>query len=126
MKIPTKFKLLGQTITVEFQDDIAHFDDLVGCASYRKNKIILQPSTKQTPINKEKIEHNFLHELMHFILYYAGGEIAGPLHKKDSIAEVLILVRRDGGMYFDNCGIEARDILWALRKMELKLLREHD
>ena len=45
---------------------------------------------------------------------------------KDSIAAVLILVGKDGGMYFDNCGIEARDVLWALRKMEQKLLREDD
>ena len=45
---------------------------------------------------------------------------------KDCIAGVLILVDKDGGMYFDNCGIKATDVLWALRKMEQKLLREHD
>ena len=50
MKIPTKFKLLGQTITVEFQDDIIYFEDVVAWAKYRQNKIILKPSTKQTPI----------------------------------------------------------------------------
>ena len=91
MKIPTKFKLLGQTITVEFQDDITYFEDVVAWAKYRQNKIILQPSTKQTPIVREKIEHNFLHELVHFILYYTSGdvEVEGPLHKDEHFVDRL-------------------------------------
>ena len=70
--IPKQFELMGHTIKVEFDSCLLHRENLVGEARYRDNKIILQPDTKDHPISKEDLLHNFLHELMHFVLLYLG------------------------------------------------------
>jgi len=80
MKIPLRFKLLGQTITVVIDPTPFRENDNCGFASYRENKIKLRPSTETYPLNDEQIEQVFWHELTHFILYYAGAAYQG---KKD-------------------------------------------
>lgn len=71
MKIPRQFELLGHTITVEYDQQLLHKDNCLGLAVYRDNKIILQPSTDDNPLPKEKALSYFCHELMHFLLFFA-------------------------------------------------------
>lgn len=74
MKIPTSFKLFGQTIKVLFlperftEGQEGHY----GFSSYRRNEIHLRPSTSTHPITDDQMEQVFWHELTHFILYWAG------------------------------------------------------
>ena len=69
MKIPKRFKLHGHTITVEYSIDMRDEDDAVGKASYRGQKIILQPICVGYSRPKTSIEQTFLHELTHHILH---------------------------------------------------------
>lgn len=72
MKIPSRFKLLGQTITITKREtDFADANDRCAFASYRMNEIQINPFM-QLHKNKEQQEQSFLHELMHFIIYYSG------------------------------------------------------
>ena len=78
MRIPTKFKLLGQTITVSFcPSEFLDADGTYGFACYRKNEIQLRPSVPTLPLSDEQIAHTFWHELTHFILYHAGAAYSG-------------------------------------------------
>lgn len=72
MKIPNRFKLLGQVITVEYNPSLLTETDWQGLASYRRNKIELMPDTVSNKRSSDQIEHTFCHELVHHILYYAG------------------------------------------------------
>jgi predicted SprT family Zn-dependent metalloprotease len=92
MHIPTRFKLFAQTILVEF--DLTFFQDregVYGYADYRRNRIILRPSSELVPVNEEQLEQTFLHELMHFILYHIPNvpEDAGYLHQNEGIVDLL-------------------------------------
>lgn len=86
-KIPTRFKLLGQTINVVF--DASQFvekDGYHGFASYRLNEIQLKPGLK-----KDLTESAFFHELMHFILYHAEAALPKDSeypHKEDGFVEM--------------------------------------
>ena len=72
MKIPKKLKLFGQTINVEFVDNLINDRDAVGLAIYRENKILLQKNVDGTKITKEMMEQTFIHEVTHFIIYLMG------------------------------------------------------
>ncbi len=72
MKIPTKFKLMGQTFNVEYNKDLINERDLVGVAKLRLNKIELQPNVGGIPITDEQLGHTFCHELVHCILGVLG------------------------------------------------------
>ena len=88
MKIPLSLKLLGQTITVEYDPSLFHGEDAHGMAKYRLNKIILQPPTDQTPIPKDALEHNFLHELVHHVFFAAGEDLFNPpLHNREWLVD---------------------------------------
>jgi Zn-dependent peptidase ImmA (M78 family) len=65
--IPSKFKLMGETITVKWSDDILK-DDSYGVTHEKRNEIIIQA----VDIPEEKKEHTFYHELTHHILYMMG------------------------------------------------------
>jgi len=71
MKIPKKFKLFGQTITVEYDEKLVEREDLKGVALYRENKIKLLPA-KGVYSNKpqHQVEQTFLHEVCHIIMHY--------------------------------------------------------
>lgn len=67
MRIPKRFKIFGQTITVvQIEEPFIEKDGYEGFASYRQNKIELRPG-----IEGDKREHIFLHELTHFLIYYS-------------------------------------------------------
>lgn len=71
-KIPKQFELMGQTITVEWVDELQHDKDAYGTANFRDNKICIQKPNKHTPLPKDKLEHIFFHELAHWILNTMG------------------------------------------------------
>lgn len=72
MKIPSSFKLLGKTITVQYDNDLRYRENCSGEARYRTNTIHLQPSSGSWPVTQESTEHTFLHELTHHILQAQG------------------------------------------------------
>ena len=88
MTIPKQFKLQGKIITVEYQEDLYHEEGVHAWAKYRTDKIILQPSTEQTPITQNTLEQNFYHELIHHILYVAGEDTFDPpLHRREYLVD---------------------------------------
>ena len=88
MKIPKTVKLYGRTLTIEYDHELFHNEDAYGLAKYRTDTITLQPVTKQTPITREQLEHNYLHELMHHILYNSGEDsFDPPLHKREYLVD---------------------------------------
>jgi predicted SprT family Zn-dependent metalloprotease len=66
--IPKQFNLQGQTITVEWDDNLTHTMDAHGIAAFRENKLKLQKPTAKPTLPLDKIEHIYYHELVHFIL----------------------------------------------------------
>lgn len=70
IKIPKKFRLMGEEITVEFDNFIVHKHDAYGLAIFGESKIKLQDATDSVIRPKECIEHTYLHELVHFILHF--------------------------------------------------------
>jgi len=73
-KIPKQFELMGQTVYVEWVDDLQHDKDAFGTANFRDNKICLQRPTKTQPLPKDKMEHIFFHELAHWIMHTMGQQ----------------------------------------------------
>ncbi len=88
MKIPKSFKLFGQTITVEYNNELIHNEDRVGQAFFRENKIQLQGNTEGTPILKSQIEQSFLHELFHYIFYFSENENLKNLSNDENIINI--------------------------------------
>ena len=90
MKIPKRFQLLGQTINVVWIEDMTDSTDCAGVASYRRNEIRIQPNTPSNPRTESNIEHTFYHELVHWILYFAGGYYKGGehLHKDEQLVDM--------------------------------------
>jgi len=93
MKIPSRFKLLGQTISVVFTPDkFTENDGSVGFASYRLNKIELRPTTSVHPLTEEQIGQTFWHELTHFVMYHAGASYSGKedyMHQDEGFVDLV-------------------------------------
>lgn len=98
MKIPKRFKLMGQTIEIVYDSTISDMDGCAGLAKYRWNQIVLQPDTNGVKRPLSKIEQTFCHELVHWIFYMASENklraneklvdtIAGLLHQALSTME---------------------------------------
>lgn len=97
MKIPKQLKLLGHTVTVEFDNEYCEKNACFGSYIMHENKIILcdkyRPNNKRwVKIKSDNIEHVFLHELTHAVLYYMNrlelfedeefvDQFAGLLHQ---------------------------------------------
>lgn len=92
MRIPKSFKILGQTIRVVFTGEpFNDRDGTMGYASYRRNEVQLRPSTEVTPLSEEQLEMNFLHELLHFIVYFSGAAVSGKkdyLHQEEEFIDL--------------------------------------
>lgn len=82
MKIPSRFKLLGQTINVRYNPTLVQERDWTGLASYRRNAIEIMPHSEANRKNPDQIEHTFVHEMIHHILYYAGAALQETDHNK--------------------------------------------
>lgn len=74
MTIPKQVKIFGMTIEVSPDYDLMNRDDTVGEANHRSNTIRILPSTVTMPRTQEQLEQTYLHELVHFILYYMKKE----------------------------------------------------
>ena len=74
MIIPKKFRLAGRVIRVRYDERLAHRDSMSGCAEYRYDRILLQPSTKSQPRTPSSIGDTFCHELVHWILHMIGED----------------------------------------------------
>lgn len=85
MNIPKSFELFGQTITVEFVDDLVEEHEAYGLAVLKKNTIQLQASNTGVKRPDTQIEQTFLHELTHYI-YSAMGET--KLHDNEKHIEL--------------------------------------
>lgn len=68
MDIPRRLKLLGRTITVEYDPMLDGRDGTVGEARYTSDSIALQPNTDTFRRPQTQLEQVFLHELVHYIL----------------------------------------------------------
>jgi hypothetical protein len=64
MKIPKSFKLAGLTIDVSVDPTFFQKRSLLGEAQYPLQKIVLDGE-----LHRESMQQNFLHELVHWILY---------------------------------------------------------
>lgn len=84
--VPKSFFLFGEKIDVVHSAAFfgsEHLDAL-GFCSYRENTIYIRPSTESYPLKPDQIEHTFLHELMHMILYYAQDTLKESEKPNDS------------------------------------------
>jgi hypothetical protein len=77
MIIPEEFKMLGQTITVVFDNKYCFENKCFGCFVSWDNKIILSTKYKTEKgwrkYKESIIESTFCHELAHCILYHSGN-----------------------------------------------------
>ena len=72
MRIPKRFKLLGQTIEVVYEEKILSRNGLCGQARFDDNQIALLKHTSEIPRPATSVEQTFFHEMMHFVLTGAG------------------------------------------------------
>lgn len=93
MRIPSRFKLFGQTI--EVVHDPAYFmehEHGCGFASYKTNQIILRGSTETWPMTPENEESVFWHEVVHFLLYFSEAGFKGNedyMHQEEGFVDLL-------------------------------------
>lgn len=89
MTIPRTFTLFSQPITVTHDPTIFAASDSLGESSYRTNTIALTPSSPTYPIPQARLESVFLHELVHFILYYMKSDLFSDEKFVDQFALLL-------------------------------------
>ena len=112
MKIPGRFKLLGQTISVVFvPGEFTERDGAHGFASYRLNQIQLRPPTETHPLSAEQIGQTFCHELTHFILFHAGAAYTckdDDMHRDEGFVDLFgsLLHQALTTMEYDHGGAE--------------------
>ena len=75
MKIPSKFSLMGRTITVVENPQLIQSRNWTGAADYNRDIIELLPESPLHVSSAAKSEQTFCHEFVHFLLYHAGGAI---------------------------------------------------
>jgi predicted SprT family Zn-dependent metalloprotease len=90
MRIPKRFRLMGQVIEVTRREsDFIESSDRVAFASYRTNEIQLNPMMSYKSASQD--EHAFLHELMHFIFFYSGAACKGKtkwIHQDEDFVDL--------------------------------------
>jgi len=75
--IPTRIKIFGKDITIGYLPMPIPCDDgmALGTADYTMNRILLATKNEEgMKIPKSTIDETFLHELAHWIFYFAGTE----------------------------------------------------
>jgi len=86
MKIPIKFKLMDQEITVKYDDRLIVDYNCHGKANYDSNEILLSPDSKEFPRSNDQQNHAFYHELLHFIFKRIGEQ---KLSKNERIIDTI-------------------------------------
>jgi hypothetical protein len=90
LRIPKRFKLLGQTIEVSQVDHIASANGTLGEARATQNSILLQKSVEGFPLPESQKIHILYHEIMHLVLGAMGqSEFAGEESFVDLVAGML-------------------------------------
>jgi predicted SprT family Zn-dependent metalloprotease len=89
MRIPKTFKLMGHTIDVHEEMDLHIRQNSTGEAHYRSNKIYLQGQEGYPLRPISKVEQDFCHELMHFILYMGECSDTNELWKNEHVVNRL-------------------------------------
>lgn len=101
MRIPKRFKVLGQEITVRYSNTHLYKLKFLGMFYPDRNLILLANKYKESGIWKlhpqDKIEATFYHELTHCILFHMGhkhwmneklvDDLSGLLHQFLTTAE---------------------------------------
>ena len=77
MKIPTRFKLMGQTIEVVWKDHLNQERNRKGEAHYWSNEIWLQRENDGMSARREMVDETFCHELVHWLMFFAGQDYCG-------------------------------------------------
>ena len=70
MEIPKRFKLLGHTVEVLDDPERFYERNAHGSCSYEGKWIKLVPCTPSHPVTQGSLEHTFLHELIHMVIYH--------------------------------------------------------
>jgi cell fate (sporulation/competence/biofilm development) regulator YlbF (YheA/YmcA/DUF963 family) len=90
MQIPKRFRLMGQIIEVTSdQNDFIEEAEATGLACYRESEIKLNPALMSYRKQYQR-EQIFLHELVHFITYYAQESVSGKknfLHQEEGFVD---------------------------------------
>lgn len=73
MRIPRRFKLLGHEIDVLEEPGAFYEKGRYGACSFEGKWIKLVPVSAAHPVTPSSLEHTFLHELTHMVLYHTHG-----------------------------------------------------
>ena len=92
MRIPKSFMLFGETITVEYNDEMRDAEDKDGYACYRKNKILLDK--RCTVATQEYREHIFCHELVHWLMFRSGEKFEALNGDEDAVDRLALLLHQ--------------------------------
>lgn len=76
MKIPSRFKLFAETITVVEDASLLPAHNWSGAADYHKSEIQLVPPGPHHPVTDVSRQQVFCHELVHHIAYAIGLELS--------------------------------------------------
>lgn len=71
-KIPKKFKLFGNEIIVQYDENKSRELEALGACSSNLNKIIYTNISSTGTLPKDVISQTFMHELIHMILFKMG------------------------------------------------------
>lgn len=92
MQIPKSFQLFGHTIKVTFDNQLSNAHDCTGEAHFRFNEIRLQGQEGYVGRPESKVDQDFFHELVHFILYYGECEATKDLWKNEKVTDRISLM----------------------------------
>lgn len=97
MKIPEKVKIGGKTYTVKITDNIS-----LGRVGYSAEIDYLNLEIRIQPSAKEKMEADFLHEVMHGIFDFLGYKEHDEKHI-DELAQSFYMIVQDNPEIFGDC-----------------------
>lgn len=94
MKIPEKIKIGGKTYAVEITNNLS-----LGSANYSGEIDYINLKIRICPSEKEKMENDFIHEMIHGI-YSFFGYCEHDEKKVDELANALYMVIKDNPEMF--------------------------
>lgn len=103
MNVPEKIKIGGKTFTVEITDNIS-----LGRAYYSAEIDYQALVIRVNPGKKEKMEADFLHELMHGIFDFLGYKDHDEKHI-DELAQAMYMVIQDNPIVFERTFDNAKE-----------------
>jgi hypothetical protein len=95
MKIPKKVKVGGKTYYIEITENISLGINYVAEINYEKLKINIRPSVQ------ERMEHDFLHELVHAIFDFNGYKDHDEELIDRTASALHMLIRDNPGLFSD-------------------------